>query len=143
MSWPVIYERKIRYSDTDAQKIVFNGNYFTYLDDSLTDYFDAMPGTWDQLEAEGYDVVLAHVDIDFRSPARFGETISCGVKAVEIGNTSIRFALRIWEAATDRLVVEGRAIHVVVDSHTLQKTAVPDLLIEAMESLQGEAIPRR
>jgi len=33
MDWPVTYRRKIRFSDTDAQGTVFNGNYATYIDD--------------------------------------------------------------------------------------------------------------
>jgi acyl-CoA thioester hydrolase len=142
MQWPVTYERKIRYSDTDAQKIVFNGNYLTYIDDTFTDYFDAM-GTWDEVHGSGYDVVLGHIEVDFRSPARFGQSITCGVRAIEVGNTSIRFAFRVWETGTERTVVEGVAIQVMVDAHQLTKRSVPARMIEGIEALQGEPVPRR
>src|SRR5690606_25712703 len=41
MDFPVVYRRRVRYSDADAQKIVFNANYSVYFDDTLTDYLDA------------------------------------------------------------------------------------------------------
>ena len=143
MDWPVTYQRKIRYSDTDAQKIVFNGNYLTYIDDTLTDYFDAMGGAWDDMHDQGYDIVLGHIGIDFRSPARLGETILTGIKAVEVGNTSLRFAIRVWEKDSDRTIIDGTAVHVVVDASTLEKRPVPEVLLRGIEVLQGGRVPTR
>lgn len=142
MQWPVVYERKIRYSDTDAQKIVFNGNYLTYIDDTLTDYFDALGETWDEMHAQGLDIVLVHIELDFASPARLGETVAVGLRATSIGNSSVRFAFRIWEQSTDRTIVEGSAVHVVVDAQNLEKRLVPPGLVAGIERLQGEPLTR-
>ncbi len=143
MQWPVIYERKIRYSDTDSQQIVFNGNYLTYLDDALTDYLDALGGTWEAMHAQGFDIVLAHIDLAFRSPARLRETVAVHMEAVEVGNSSVRFAFEIRERDSGRVIVKGTAVHVIVDATTLEKRPVPTVLIEGIERLQGAPLPRR
>jgi acyl-CoA thioester hydrolase len=141
--WPATYERKIRYSDCDPQGIVFNGNYFTYMDDAVTDYFDALGSTWEELHAARYDIVLGHVEIDFRSSARLGETVVTGVRAIQFGSTSITYQLQIWEKATGRSVIEATKVQVVVDASTFQKRPIPPELIEAIERLQGSPVARK
>ncbi|MGQ0849771.1 MAG: acyl-CoA thioesterase [Actinomycetota bacterium] len=142
MEWPITYTRKIRYSDTDAQGIVFNGNYLTYLDDAMTDYFEALGTNWAEVHGQGFDLVAGHIEIDFRSPARLGETVVTGVKADEVGNTSLTFRARVWEAG-GRTVAEAINVQVVVDATTLEKRPVPQLLIEGIERLQSAPLPQR
>ena len=143
MEWPITYERKIRYSDCDPQGIVFNGNYFTYMDDAVTDYFDALGSTWEDLHKTGHDILLAHAEIDFRSSARLGETLVTGVRVVQFGKTSITYQLRAWDKATDRLVIEATKVHVVVDVSSFQKRPIPQELVDAIEGLQGASVARK
>lgn len=142
MDYPVTYQRKVRFSDSDAQGIVFNGNYLTYFDDTITDYFDALGLTWSDFQERGYDMVLGHVDIDFRSPARIGETLVTGARVTRVGRTSVTFDLKTWELESHRTVVEGREIQVVLDAATFEKTEVPGFFIEAVERLQGGPVER-
>ncbi len=137
MDFPVTYRRKVRFSDSDAQGIVFNGNYLTYFDDTITDYFDALGIPWDEFTGRGFEMVLARVEIDFRSSARIGETLLTGARVVRIGTTSVVFELRTWELESGRTVVEGREVQVVVDAERFEKTPVPAFFVEAVERLQG------
>ena len=143
MDYPVTYERKVRFSDSDAQGIVFNGNYLTYFDDTLTDYFDALGITWAEFNERGYDMVLGRVEIDFRSAARVGETLLTGASVVEIGTTSVVFELHTWERDSGRTVARGREIQVMLDHVTFLKRPVPDWFVAAVETLQGRPVPRR
>lgn len=122
----VTYHRGIRYSDTDAQEIVFNANYFVYLDDTLTEYLGALPGIEPAMAAAGLDLALAHMNISFRSPARLGETVVTGLRAVRAGNASLAFEFRVWEMEWGRIIAEGSAIHVSVDAQTLDKRPLPE-----------------
>ena len=142
MDFPVTYVRRVRFSDSDAQGIVFNGNYLTYFDDTITDYFDALGLKWSDFLERGYDMVLGHVDIDFRSPARIGETLVTGARVVRVGTTSVTFEIKTWELESHRTVVEGREVQVVLDATTFEKVAVPDFFIEAVERLQGQPVQR-
>lgn len=132
MDWAVTYERKVRYSDTDAQGIVFNGNYATYFDDTMTDLFDLIGYRWDEVE-----VVLGRMEIDFRSPARLGETVVTGARVEAVGNTSFTVRLATWEKSTERVVAEAKQIQVVVSAHGFRPVPVPDDLVAAIETVQG------
>lgn len=132
MDWAVTYSRKVRYSDTDAQGIVFNGNYATYFDDTVTDLFDAVGFGWGDVE-----VVTGRIEIDFRSPGRLGETLITGARVERIGNTSMTLRLATWEEETGRAVAEARQVQVVVDGEGFRPVPVPDALVAAIEAVQG------
>ncbi len=142
MEWPVRYERKIRFSDSDAQGIVFNGNYLTYFDDTVTDLFDVLGFGWEGFTEHGVDMVLARSEIDFRSSARIGETIATTARVTRIGSTSVHLVLECREVTTDRLVVEGTLVQVVVDTETFRPRPVPQFFVDAVERVQNAPVPR-
>lgn len=132
MDWPVTYRRKIRYSDTDAQGIVFNGNYATYFDDTITDLFDLVGYEWGEVE-----IVLARMEIDFRSPARLGERVATGARVDRIGRTSLTIRLASWEEETARVVADATQTQVVVSGDDFRPVPVPEDLVAAIEAVQG------
>ena len=137
MDWPVTYRRKVRYSDTDAQAIVFNANYMRYFDDVVTDYFEAIGITPAEFTASGHDIVLAHAEIDFLASARIGDVIVTGARVESIGTTSVRYRIETWRDGSSATVVRGLLVQVVVDAETFKKKPVPQFFIEAIERLQG------
>ena len=137
MDWPVVYRRKVRFSDSDAQGIVFNANYLTYFDDTITDYFDALGIPWSEFTARGFEMVLAHVELDFRSPGRIGDELVTGARVTAFGRASVTCELRTWDAADDRTVVEGREVQVFVDAESFRPVPVPRLFLDAVAELQG------
>ncbi len=134
--WPVTLSRKIRFSDTDAQGIVFNGNYFRYWDDTLTDYLDAIGLDWSDFNRRGFDMVLAHADIDFRWAARLGDVLVNGARVSGFGTSSVTFELRSWLDGTETTVVEGKEIQVIVDHDTMRPVPIPDFFVAAIHALQ-------
>lgn len=140
MSWPVTYERRVRYADVDSQGIVFNGNYLTYYDDAITDLFLAAGMTADVTHAAGYDVVTAHASIDFKATATLFETLEVDVRIGRIGKTSITFELQSRVGA--RITTAAKIIYVTVDARTFRPTPVPDEFIAAMEAIHAEPIAR-
>jgi acyl-CoA thioester hydrolase len=142
MEWPVTYPRKIRFSDTDAQGIVFNANYAVYIDDAITDFFDVAGLPWEEFTRSGHDSVLARSEIDFRSAGRLGEVLITGVRVGRVGTTSVTFELRTWEEATARTVIDARLVYVVVDPETHRPKPVPAFFVAAVERLQGGPVGR-
>ncbi len=140
--WPVNYQRKVRYSDTDAQGIVFNANYFVYFDDALTDLFELADLTMDAMHEHGYDVVNAHVAANFRAPARLGDELNTGIRLERIGTTSITFTTATWKVGNDTTVCDGTVVQVVVDPNTLKPRPVPDHFVDHMQSVHQTPISR-
>lgn len=138
MEFPVIYRRRVRYSDADAQKIVFNANYSVYLDDTLTDFLDAAGLGIEEMPARGYDIVLRRMELDFLGSARIGDEICVGMRFVRFGRTSMTAIGQVWlEGHPDTPLVEATATHVIVDAETFQPAPIPDFVRSAIEGLQG------
>lgn len=140
MSWPITYERKIRFSDIDSQGIVFNGNYLAYYDDAITDLFIAAELTPDVTHGAGYDVVTAHATIDFRATVGLFETLEVDVRVARIGNTSVTFAVQ--SRVGDRITTEATIIYVTVDAETFKPVPVPGAFVAAMQAVHEEPISR-
>lgn len=141
-SFPVTYTRKMRFSDTDAQGIVFNANYPVYWDDASTDFFDAVGIPWDDFVAKGYEMVTAHVEIDFRAPARLGDVLVTGIGVREIGTTSVVFSTATWRESDGALLAEGHLRWVALEVGSFRPTPVPEFFVEAVERFQGAPVPR-
>jgi acyl-CoA thioester hydrolase len=124
--------QKIRYSDCDAQAIVFNANYPRYWDDALTDWFEENGfGGVDMggLEAE---VVTARMEMDFRASATLGDTLETAVEVERLGNTSMTVGLSTTRLSDGILVVEGREVLVFVDQGSHRPTAVPERVLRVL-----------
>ena len=137
MNDSVAYDRKIRFSDTDQQGVVFNSTYLTYWDDTLTDYMDAIGLSWSDLVDRGDDMVVARTEIDYRSSAVVGDVARTTVRTQRIGRSSITFAFHTFNAETNATFVEGTQIQVVIDHDTFQSKPVPDYFRDSIVAHEG------
>ena len=125
------YRRKVRYSDTDPQGIVFNPNYLVYVDDALTDYFEAVGLSFAALAEKGIDPVVAHVECDFLSAGRIGEVLVTSVGVGGYGRTSMTFRFQIQEEGSQRSIAQGHEVYVMLDGDTRRPIPIPDFVREA------------
>ncbi len=137
MDWLVTYSRKVRYSDTDAQGIVFNGNYATYFDDTLTDLFELVGLTTPVMHEAGFDVVTANLTINFKATAGLGDVLVTGVRVGRIGTKSVTFELATHIESSGVVTAEGQVVFVTVDADTFRPVDVPEVLIATLGSPPG------
>jgi acyl-CoA thioester hydrolase len=118
-----VHRFRVRYHECDAQGIVFNANWLSYFDVTLTEWFREMFGSYAALVESGSDVVLAETTLTFRGPARFDDALAASVAIERLGGTSMiaRFAARRGED----VLVEGRTVYVFVDPKTMGKREIP------------------
>jgi acyl-CoA thioester hydrolase len=102
-------EVKIYYEDTDCGGVVYYGNYLKYFERARTEYLEERGLSVAGLMKEGTVFVVVHAEVDYRSPARYGdwlviETVVSGMTAA-----SFTFSHVIRERESRRVVVEGSA----------------------------------
>ena len=124
MAAPFVHRLRVRYHECDAQGIVFNANWLTYFDVTLTEWFREAFGSYGALVEAGSDVVLAETTLRFRGSARFDDELAISVGVERLGATSMvaLFTARRGEEA----LVEGRTVYVFVDPATMAKQPIPD-----------------
>ena len=132
-------EVRVRLPETDAFGIVFNGYFFTYFDVARMDYLRNI-GALDFLSpAKGVTNVVASTHADFRSPARFDDVLVVAARVAGFGRTSFTFEYRVTHKSENRLVAEGRSVHVAMDPATWRPVPVPPLFRTRVESFEGSA----
>jgi acyl-CoA thioester hydrolase len=132
----VVWENDVRFAETDAQGIVFYGNYATYQDETFTEFMAAVGYPYGDLEAEGWDVHVVDLGLSYRRPAEFRDHLSNAMRVTSIGDSSIEFDYECRNEAGE-LLVEGTVVHVAVDGAG-EPTRVPEGFREAVVEFQAE-----
>ncbi len=72
---PFRHELQVRYNECDPQNIVFNANYFTYFDITITELWrTAFQTSYASMIADhGIDMVVAEASARFHGSARFDD----------------------------------------------------------------------
>ena len=99
---------------------VNNAVFLTYLESARTAFLVEL-GLAAGLE--DLRLIVARIEIDFRSPARFGETIEAGVRPARFGDKS--FDLEYELRAGERLVAEAKSVCVAYDYAARETVALP------------------
>ncbi len=132
MTKPFTHYLRVRYSECDAQQIVFNAKYAEYVDIAATEFTRAIWGDYADVLAQGIDNQVVSLKIDWQAPAKFDEVLAIQVDVEHIGNTSYAFKLYFSNHAKETRLAEATIVYVCVDSKTYQKKALPEHLREKL-----------
>lgn len=130
-----VFENTVRFAETDAQGIVFYGNYVTYQDETFTEFMEQVGFPYDELRERAWDVHVVNVELDYRASAQFRDRLHNAMRVTAISDSSIEFGYRCRRAADDQVLVEGSVTHVVVDQEG-SPTRVPDDFRDAVVAFQ-------
>lgn len=94
------HQIRVRWGEVDAQGVVFNANYLIYADVAGTEYYRTLGILADTVEdlSQTY-VVDAH--LQFKSPARYDDLLTCTVIPARIGNSSFQLVIKIAREDTE------------------------------------------
>ena len=121
-------EIKIYYEDTDCGGVVYYANYLKYFERARTHYLEDRGLSVAGLMAEGTVFVVVHAEVNYRSPARYGETLVIETVVSEMTAASFTFAHVVKDKVNGRVVAEGSARLAATDGNDkvkrLDKTTV-------------------
>jgi acyl-CoA thioester hydrolase len=115
---------QVRFRDIDAFGHVNNAVFFSYVELARIRYLlDVLhPGRpFDELP-----LILARVELDFRSPIAFGEEVVVETRLERIGRTSFDMVHRMTAGPDGRLVGDVRTVLVTYDYERSRPIPVPD-----------------
>jgi acyl-CoA thioester hydrolase len=133
-----------RFADTDAMGHVNNAVYLTYAEAARLAWWSDVTGESIIREgdrAEG--LILAEIEVAFRSPVLFGETVTVETRATRIGRTSLELEHRMTAATVDgpvRVVGIVGSVIVRYDYETERPTTWRPEVIERIETFEGRRL---
>jgi acyl-CoA thioester hydrolase len=132
----LVSEAQVRFADTDALGHVNNAVYLNFLEIARVDYLQKVLGRRD---VKDFGVILARVEIDYKSPAFHHETLLVGCKVHELGGSSINMSYRIEDKKTGRLVALAKTVLVTYDYALGKVVRIPQEARDKMEVYDGLA----
>lgn len=107
-SFPV----EVRFRDLDALGHVNNAVYLTYLESARIAYWFHVTG---KARLEDLGMILARVEVDYRSPVSLGESLAVSVRCASIRRSSFVMAFEVRGRDGGRLVAEAKKVLVHYD----------------------------
>ncbi len=95
---------KIYYEDTDCGGVVYYGKYLGYLERARTEYLEDREVSLVELMKKGVYFVVVNVDINYKTPAKYGDILAVCSEVLDMTNATITFGHKIFKKATKSVV---------------------------------------
>ena len=82
---------QVRFNDTDLQGVVWHGNYLSYLELGRFDWFEKMKNLFINILPDNYKFVIIEVNVQYISPAKFGDSLFVTTTLKDISRPQIIF----------------------------------------------------
>ncbi len=125
-------EVHIYYEDTDCGGVVYYANYLRYMERARTEYLVSKGYSVKKLMDEGTIFMVLRVEIDYKSPARYGDIIEIETWVKDATRVTMLFEHIMREKTSGRVFVECRAKVVCVNKSGRPKR-LPDDYVEKMK----------
>ncbi|MDP9492179.1 MAG: acyl-CoA thioesterase [Actinomycetota bacterium] len=126
--FPFVHRESVRFNDLDGMEHVNNAIFLTYMESARLAYLESLGAGQNPQKS----LILARVEVDFRSPISYGEEVEVGVRTGRIGTKS--FELDHEVRADGRLAAQGKSVLVAYDYTTGSSRKLP---AEWRELLEG------
>ena len=123
---------KIYYEDTDCGGVVYYANYLRYMERARTEYLASRGYMVKELMEKGTIFMVLRVEIDYRSPARYGDMLEIETWVSDISRVTMVFNHTMKEKTSGRLIIECKAKVVYVDKEGKPKR-LPEEYVEKVK----------
>ena len=132
--------KRVRYSEIDAQAVVFNSRYLEYFDIGITEYWRAA-GVYDRWpDRDSPEFHVARAEVDYKVPILLDEEIDICVRCSRIGRSSMTFLFELHGAGKDDLRATGLEVSVHVAEAQGAPTPVPEDFRVLFEAFEGQSL---
>ncbi len=108
-------EIRIYYEDTDCGGVVYYANYLKYFERARTHYLEARGVSVAELMHQGTTFVVVHTELEYKAPARYGETLIIDTVVSDVSPASFTCTHVVRDAVRGGVIVKGSARLAVTD----------------------------
>jgi acyl-CoA thioester hydrolase len=94
-----VWSSPVRFIECDQQGIVFNAHYLVWADEAVNYWWIDQGVRWEELTAAGVEYLVVASALEWRSSARWGDTVAVDAELEKLGRTSLTllFTIRVGE----------------------------------------------
>ena len=129
---------RVRYSEVDAQGIVFNAHYLTYFDTAMTEYLRHIKYDYvKEVKERNEDFHTVKTLVEYKAPIYFDQIIDVCLKVQKIGTSSLTFYIEVHPNKEDNMRVSGEVIWVNTNQETHSSAPLSKNIIKKIELLEN------
>ena len=91
------FQLRVRWSEVDAQGVVFNANYLLYADIAVNEHMRSV-GVLEMLGSELRQVFVINAELTFHASARFDDLIDFNISTRKLGRSSHTVEVQMFRA---------------------------------------------
>jgi len=105
---------RVRWSEVDAQGVVFNGHYLNYFDQAVSGYWRALALPYADTVAQlGGEFFMRKSSVEYFAPARGEELLDLAVRASKLGTSSMTLHCALFRG--EDLLAAGELVYVLAE----------------------------
>lgn len=132
------YSFRVRYSEVDAQGIVFNAHYLTYFDTAMTEYLRHIKYDYvKEVKERNEDFHTVKTLVEYKAPIYFDQIIDVCLKVKKIGTSSLTFYIEVHPNKEDNMRVSGEVVWVNTNQETHSSAPLSKNIIKKIELLEN------
>ena len=108
--------RRVDYSETDQQSVVYHARYLVWLDVARTEHLRATGMSYRDLEAAGFQLMVSELSVRYRQPARYDDPIRVRAWVRAIESRRVTFGYAVEHDASDVLLATATTALFIVNS---------------------------
>jgi len=117
---------RVRYAETDAQRVVYHGNYIVWFEVGRTDYCERAGYPYPRMEAEGVFITVVELRARYRRSARYGDVVTVRTR---LGGMKSRACTFLYDVLLPdgSLAAEGETHHLFLDREGRPRSVPPGI----------------
>ena len=123
------HEMKVRDYECDVQGVVNNANYQHYLEHARHEFLEQMGGSFSQMHAEGLDLMVSKITLEYKRPLRGGDKFVVCINAKRKG-AKLVFRQDVFNLADNSLSLKGEVDVICLKNGRLTRGEVFDEMMK-------------
>jgi acyl-CoA thioester hydrolase len=128
-------ELEVRYAETDQMAVVHHANYVVWFELARTHLCAQSGFHYADIEKLGYLLMVTGVNVSYRQPARYGDTVELHCHIQRMASRGVTFAYEVLRG--DDLLARGTTDHVWVDRESSRPCRTPQALEAPFRRMAG------
>jgi acyl-CoA thioester hydrolase len=121
----LVHRHRVRYHETDAQRMVFNARYLEWVDVAMAEFLRRRGWDYGELIAEGCDPSLVTAKLEFKRPALFDDEVDVFVRPLQVGRSSFTLSFDIRHSTDGGSLAAAEVVYVNVDVDAQRSRPLP------------------
>ena len=108
---------RVRYSETDQMKVVYNANYLDWFEVTRTELCRKWGGAYTEWEARGIILPVVEAYCRYKHPAKYDDEIELWGRVTDLKFYSVRFEYKVKRKSDGKLIAEGWTVQGCADAN--------------------------